>query len=607
MLHSETEDRLDQLIRVLPDVLANKIAAGEVVERPASVVKELVENAIDAGASRIEINLTSSGSDLIQVIDDGCGMGPADALLAFRRHATSKIRSVEDLERVRTLGFRGEAVASIAAVSRTTLRSKRRGDTAGIEIQVNGGEVASQDPVAAADGTIMTVRNLFYNVPARRKFLKAPATELRRVIETVEALALSHPDLSFELAHDGRKLVDVVAGRPDSQSDPLKDRIMELLGLRDDKDLISFSERSSYLSVTGIVGRRPLNRRSRGRQYLFVNGRSIRSRYLEHAVRSACERNLSEGEYPFYVLFLDLDPEHVDVNVHPTKAEVKFDDERGVYSVVRAVIARATSMADAAPLEDDLANAPVPNWRFESPQDRNPSADLSMRKVTQSAGELSELLYSEEQETSSTGTAEADSLFINRDRQNQLEIWQVDNAVLVVQLRRGLLLVDQNAAHERVLYERALDSFAGGGGFSQQLLFPQTIELSASEYALVESILQDLRALGFDADPFGDRTLLLRGVPTGVKEGVAESLLNDIIAQYREFHSGSADTLELRRDDLARSLARKSAVRRGEAMNSTEMRALVDQLLTCDNPWQGPAGEVAARVVSAEQLLVLFR
>lgn len=620
-----TSETVDQIIHVLPDVLANKIAAGEVVERPASAVKELVENSIDAGSSRIQIRLMASGADLIEIVDDGCGMCAADAELAFRRHATSKIRSIEDLERVRTLGFRGEAVASIAAVSRASIRTKRRGDDAGVEVAVHGGEMISSGPTAAADGTVVSISNLFYNVPARRKFLKAPATEFRRIVEVVEGLSLSHPDISFTLSNDGKDLISVTGTTVKDGEDPLLGRIVELFALKSGDDLIPVSEETSYLSVYGFVGRMSMNRKSRGRQYLFVNGRLIKNRYLEHAVRNAYQSLLKDGEHPFFVLFLDLDPAHVDVNVHPTKAEVKFDDERGVYSLVKTVVAKSLSDADLAPQADELDPAAEFNWRFDSTQQK-PAIGFDSFGHFQSGqpgrstgigGDLSALLYGSDDNNHGDSSQARDTdvdgdpsshervdsgLFLNRERPAPLDIWQIDSAFLVVQLRHGLLVIDQSAAHERVLYERARESLAGGGGFSQQLLFPQTVEFSAADFSLVESLVPDLRKLGFDVDLFGGRSVVLRGVPTGVKDGSAESLLVDVIGQYREFHDVKTGSAEKRLDSLARSVARRSSIRTGEALTQSEMRGLVDQLLICENPWHSPNGKTAVVRIGASEL-----
>ena len=330
----------DGLVQPLPDTLASKIAAGEVVQRPANALKELIENALDAGASRVEVTLKRAGSELIQVADDGCGMGPQDAAAAFGRHATSKLRRFEDLEHLRTLGFRGEALASIASVAQVELKTKRRQDTAATCVRVDGGDLVEQGPCAAPDGTCVSVRNLFYNVPARRAFLKTPATEFKHLVGTFQSLALSHPDVGFTLVHDDTEVWRLAPAAGGAEA-ALVRRLSDLSGGLEDDELVRVEETTSYLSMRGVVARPERARRSRGDQYLFVNGRYVKSRQLDHAVAQAYGALLPEGRHPLFALFLDVDPRHVDVNVHPTKTEVKFDDDRGVYSFVKAVAQRA--------------------------------------------------------------------------------------------------------------------------------------------------------------------------------------------------------------------------------------------------------------------------
>ncbi|WP_243664865.1 DNA mismatch repair endonuclease MutL [Rhodothermus marinus] len=331
------------------------------VQRPASVVKELVENALDAGARHITVILKDAGKTLVQVVDDGCGMSPADARLCFQRHATSKIRTIDDLERIHTLGFRGEALASIAAVARVELKTKRAQDAAGYRVQIEGGQLIAAEPCATANGTSVAVRNLFYNVPARRNFLKTPATEFKHIVETFQVLALSHPEVGFTLIHDDVEIYRLVPETDSSPAERLRRRIGTLFGPEYALQTIPVEETTSYLSVRGFLGRPELHRKSRGEQFFFVNRRYVRHRYLEHAVTSSYEHLIPEGAHPFFVLFLELDPKHVDVNVHPTKAEVKFDDERGIYGVLRAIVRRALGMADLVPQLESATAVTVPS------------------------------------------------------------------------------------------------------------------------------------------------------------------------------------------------------------------------------------------------------
>ena len=634
------------IIRVMPETLANKIAAGEVVQRPASVVKELVENAIDAGARSITILLKAAGSDLISVIDDGSGMSPADAALSFQRHATSKITSIDDLEHLRTLGFRGEALASIGAVSRAELKTKRLHDALGTLVRVEGGALVAQEPCATANGTCIAVRNLFYNVPARRNFLKAPTTEYRHILETFQFLALSAPRLAFELVHD-----DAAQHRLVDWLDALVGRVGELFGEATAAALIPVEETTSYLTVRGVVGAARQARKSRGEQFLVVNDRFVRNRYLDHAVLSGYEEMLPEGAYPFYALFLDLDPRHVDVNVHPTKAEVKFDDERGVYGFIRAVVRKALAGAGLSPAFDaqaqSFASAGGPASHGASAR-LGAAADLSgggfgaaspfssaapfgaaahgdyaeaspawapgggsagdyrARPAAESAsqlplGDLTARLYAPGAPESGLVPSAAQPLTDAEadEAADDPLMWQLHYRFILTQIQSGLVVVDQNAAHERILYERALQSLQSGFGLSQQLLFPTTIDLSPSDHALLQELIPDLRSLGFDVDLFSGRSVVVRGVPMDVRNGEERSILEDLMHQFRQ----NRDALQLKaQDNLAKSIARRSAIQPGKKLSSKEMRALIDQLFLCAMPYACPFGRPTLIKIPVEEL-----
>lgn len=589
----------DSLIRIMPESLANKIAAGEVVQRPASVVKELVENALDAGARHITVILKDAGKTLVQVIDDGCGMSPADARLCFQRHATSKIRAIEDLERIRTLGFRGEALASIAAVAHVELKTKRAQDAAGYRVRIEGGHLIATEPCATANGTAVAVRNLFYNVPARRNFLKTPATEFKHIIETFQVLALSHPEVGFTLIHDD---VEIYRMGPESDSSPverLRRRIGTLFGPEYALQTLPVEETTSYLSVRGFLGRPELYRKSRGEQFFFVNRRYVHHRYLEHAVTSSYEHLIPEGAHPFFVLFLQLDPRHVDVNVHPTKAEVKFDDERGIYGVLRAIVRRTLGMADLVPQLESASTVMMPSEIV--PAARAPRID---RLSTLSAGEVSRWLYGGEPvetEPPMQQTVLPSSVRPETEEEapaHDTLIWQVHDRYILTQIRSGLLLIDQYAAHERILYERALCNLENGLGLSQQLLFPQTLEFSPADFALVKELLPELRALGFDLELFSGRTVVMRGVPDDIRPGDERTMLEDLLAQYKA-------NLPLRlpsRENLARSIARRKAVRPGTRLTEKQMRMLIDQLFLCETPYVSPTGQPTMIRLTLEEL-----
>ncbi|HLA63792.1 MAG TPA: DNA mismatch repair endonuclease MutL, partial [Rhodothermales bacterium] len=605
-VENEEEEAADGLVRTMPDVLANKIAAGEVVQRPSSVAKELLENSIDAGARRVDLILRKAGSALVQVVDDGGGMGPQDAAASFGRHATSKLRSFEDLERLATLGFRGEALASIGAVARVELRTKRRQDPAGTRVCVEGGKLVDRSPVAAEDGTSIAVRDLFYNVPARRAFLKTPATEFRHLVETFQSVALSEPHVAFTLVHDDVEVYRLPAPPPGATfGEALTGRVAALFGGRGEVALVPVGESTSYLSLGGVVGRPEDARRGRADGFFFVNGRVVKSRSLEHAVAAAYGALLPPDRRPFFALFLDVDPRHVDANVHPTKTEVKFADEGGVYAFVRAVVKRGLGAAElalawegaadtsGAPTGDGAPPAPeapgaTPRWTFE---ESRPAEDGGTEGDGADAGDDEHSFVPQETDprpaawgtpwtatptmpdapaglpaagpagpplpfdpadpfaetaalpsgppTGSVGglrfpaRGSADEADLDADEPGERAIWLLHRRYILTPIRSGLLVVDQQAAHERILYERALTAMEGGLAASQQLLFPQAVELDPADFALLTELLSDLRSLGFDLEPTARKTVLVRGVPSEVRVGSEKTILEDLLAGYR--------------------------------------------------------------------------
>ena len=671
---AETPDATDGLVRALPDTLASKIAAGEVVQRPANALKELVENALDAGAARVDVVLKRAGSELIQVTDDGCGMGPADAVACFGRHATSKLRQFEDLESLRTLGFRGEALASIASVARVELKTRRRDDEAATCVRVDGGDLEDVAPCAAPEGTTIAVKNLFYNVPARRAFLKSPATEFKHLVEAFQALALSHPHVAFSLVHDDNEVWRLPAGEGEAA---LEARLDQLAGGGLDGALVGVEETTSYLSVRGLVAPPERARRSRGEQYLFVNGRFVKSRQLDHAVAGAFGALLPDKQHPLYALFLDVDPRHVDVNVHPTKTEVKFDDDRGVYSFVKAVVKRslaegglglafdaeaprvAGSALASVPLPDAPAGAPTeagasrpdpsspdlpaPDARGAAAPRPVPNGDgsafppagppLAAPTIRLEAGSGPEAMPPPGAVPppaapvtphlpdvpapppvdpgppagpipSQIGPVPdaADDLELEDDPDRTF--WQLHGRYLLSPVRSGLLLVDQRAAHERILYERALATMASGMALSQQILFPFTVELGAADRALLDEILPELGALGFDLEAPAGKPVLVRGVPADVTLGDERGVLEDLLRQFRR----NDQRLRLgARDNLARSMAARGAIRPGHVLAPPEARRLVDELFACAEPFTDPAGRPTMTRVTSDEIERRFR
>lgn len=621
----------------MPDPLANKIAAGEVVQRPASVAKELMENALDAGADHVQLIIKDAGRTLVQVIDDGCGMSAADATRCFKRHATSKIQSVEDLERIQTLGFRGEALASIGAVAQVELKTKRVEDEVGHYVRVEGGEIVTQEPTAAPDGTSIAVRNLFYNVPARRNFLKTPATEFRHLTETFQKLALPNPTVAFTLVHNDNEIYDLAAVAGDSFLDRVRTRIIDVLGTEREGRLVPVDDGSSYLTVCGFVSEPEFHRKTRGEQFLFVNGRAVQSRYLSHAVRAAYDDLLPDGAFPFFALFLTVDPKRVDVNVHPTKAEVKFDDKSGVYGFLRGAVQQSLRAADVTPQLSDAQPASTPSTRSTAPRtqrsapsgretdrsgdssERSPSSrsGTSSRSAgqnrsgsgTRRPGDWTEALYrppapsetpEEEQESASSDETDApDQSGAKRGR----PVWNLHGRYLLTPSEDGLMVVDQRAAHVRVLYERMLrDLNADDRAESQQLLFPHTVDLSSSDVELFEELQPDLRALGFDVARLSGRTVAVRAVPAGLGDNSGDAL-EAVLEQYKS--SGKVTGERPKR--LARALAQRHAVQRGQTLALEERRALLDDLWACDMPYADPSGNPTLLDLSMEELARLLR
>ncbi len=643
------------IIEVMSDRLANQIAAGEVVQRPASVAKELIENALDAGAASIEVLLKDAGSTLVQVIDDGCGMGPEDAERCFERHATSKVRSIDDLERIRTLGFRGEALASIAAVAQVTLKTKRVEDEAGTLVRVEGGEQVEKRPCAIPDGTSVAVRNLFYNVPARRNFLKTPATELKHLTQTVQSLALANPDTAVRLEHDGHEHYDLPAAPDVDWFAATRARIVGLFGDEHEDELVGVEDSSSDLTVRGFVGAPSFHRKTRGEQFLFVNGRSVKDRYLSHAVKKAYGELLPDGAFPFFALFLTMKPERVDVNVHPQKAEVKFDDQSGIYGFLRSAVREALGRVHLSPQFDEEGGAgddsgeaagedgsPTKSARSSSgtgktptrptptsfqprqssddtsssskrSSSRPPSSRSSGREGDGSAvplGDQSDELYrppdreSDEKapDEASSKNQEVPEAEATSDRDRR-PVWGLHDTYIITPTDTGMMIVDQRAAHLRVLYERARAHLQQQRGESQRLLFPHTVDLSPAEVDLLEELRDDLEALGFELERLSGRTVSVRGVPTDVPDGDEDSILEAILEQYTSAQDAVDDE---RRKHLAKTMAQRSAVERGQSLSETERRALLHDLFDCEMPYADPSGTPTIEKLSMEELADRF-
>ncbi len=621
---------MQDVIRLLPDAIANQIAAGEVVQRPASVVKELLENSIDAQAKNIQVIIRDAGRTLIQIIDDGGGMSETDARMSFERHATSKIRHADDLFKIRTMGFRGEALASIAAVAQIEMRTRRPSDEIGILLRMEGSELKSQESVACLPGTNILVKNLFFNVPARRNFLKTNSVEMRHILDEFQRVALAHPEISFSLYHNDTEVYNLYAGK-------LSRRIVDMFGKNYREQLIQCQEETPYVTVRGFVGKPDFARKTRGEQFFFVNERYVKHSYLHHAVLAAYESTISEGSHPFYVLMLDIDPSHIDINIHPTKTEIKFDDERSVYALLMAAIRKAISINHLShsidfesnvnflsPMSDTRANTapkppsftrdsalapPLPTSRREETNlshweklfDGFQKPDPTPVQATLELGENEN--FSESLPTTLGSRANALSAE-DEDIKNRRLAVQIQNRYVVSAVKSGMMLVDQRAAYERVLYDRYLKQLENQNAASQQLLFPATVRLSPANMPIILEMREEVTALGFDFDALGPNTLVVRSLPGDLPSDNIQQLFEELCEQLHLSH----DELRLNRSETtARTLARRFASRYLVRLSSDEIEKLINQLFISSNPNYTPSGEPIFVILSLDKIASLFK
>lgn len=623
------------IIHLLPDAIANQIAAGEVVQRPASVVKELLENAIDAQARSVQVIIRDAGKTLIQIIDDGSGMSETDARMSFERHATSKIRNSDDLFKIKTMGFRGEALASIAAVAQVEQRTRRVNDEIGTMIRIEGSEVKTQESVATLPGTNLLVKNLFFNVPARRNFLKSNSVEMRHVLDEFQRVALAHPEVGFSLYHNDVEVFNLFAGK-------LIRRIVDMFGKNYREQLVFCQEDTSYISVRGYIGKPEFARKTRGEQYFFVNERYIKHSYLHHAIISAYEGTLSEGSHPFYVLFIEIDPSHVDINIHPTKTEIKFDDERAVYAIIMAAVRKAVGVYNLSPpldFEDNVnflnqpprptpdapAPRPVqPDWA--SPPRENSGGKRQAGSLT-NWNKLFEGLKSPDDAARQQAAIELDQVVAARpsyqpqsvtlaSKINRLTpdavsspekdgvLLQLHNRYILSQVKEGVLLIDQKAAYERILYERYRQLLTKRNGSCQQLLFPQTVRLTPADMQLVRETTDEIRGLGFEFDELGPNELIVRGVPADLPNESEQDLFEELVEQLKKSY---ADLKLNKPDSLARALARRFAARYVVRLSAVEIRTLADQLFASPDPNRTPSGEPIIMMLTLDRLSALFK
>lgn len=592
---------MSDIIRLLPDHIANQIAAGEVIQRPASVVKELLENAIDAGADDIRVIIKDAGRTLVQVIDNGCGMSATDARMCFEKHATSKIKTADDLFTIRTMGFRGEAMASIAAIAQVELKTRLHHEEVGTRIVMEGFEHKLQEPCQSPTGTSISVRNLFFNVPARRNFLKSNNVELRHIIDEFERVALANPSVFLSLHHNGVELFHL-------NKENFRQRIIHLFGNNYNEKLVPIQEQTSVAVINGFIGKPDSARKTRGEQFFFVNNRFIRSPYLQHAVIQAYDQLLPDGHYPLFVIFIDIEPSRIDVNVHPTKQEIKFEDERIIYTFIQAAAKHALAQYSITPTLDFdqdpiFANLPA----FIHP---NKDAAVSPFRVMPSKMNEAErmplpdfqrIAIKQEERAVSASFPELDDADAGLTVSSSFQMHQ---RYVISQIRSGYIVIDQQAAHERILYERYLKHLQDKKHHTQQSLFPATLQLSGGDAAIMHELLPEINQLGFDVQPFGKDTFVIHGVPPELENNDERKVLEDLLEQCK------ADTEGLKiskHELLAKSLAKSNAIPWGKKLSNGEMRALIDELFACSVPYLSPAGNLTFVTFELDQLAKQFQ
>ena len=615
---------MSDVIHLLPDSIANQIAAGEVIQRPASVVKELVENAVDAGAQQIQVHIKDAGKTLVQVIDNGKGMSETDARMAFERHATSKISTANDLFALQTMGFRGEALASIAAVAHVELRTRQRGSDLGSKIAIAGSEVESSEPDACPEGSIFSVKNLFFNVPARRKFLKSNETEFRNIINEFERIALVNQHISMSLHHNDTEILNL----PESG---LRQRIINIYGKALNQKLLTLEAQSSLVTISGFVGRPDSVRKRGALQFFFVNGRFMKHSYFHKAVMQAYDQLIPAGEMPDYFIYFTLDPATIDVNIHPTKTEIKFENEQPVWQILCAAVREAIAKSSSIPTIDfdvdgsidiPVFNAPSSTFKAPSVQvnsDYNPfKPDTSYQqpsfdwsklykgfeedRAAAFADESIEAIYPENQELSSGLTSEpvSDTLF----PEVSSLCYQYKGRYIITSLKSGLLIIDQHRAHVRVLFDQYLTNIRNQQGVSQQLLFPEIVTFTPAEATLVPSLLEDLRYIGFDLSNLGNNSYAINGLPSGVENLDPVALVKDAVS--RAIDTGCQVHEEIC-DALALSLAKAVAIRPGQSLSSEEMDNLIASLFSSSSSSYTPDGKVILSKLTDDELDKRFK
>ncbi len=603
------------VIRLMSDALANQIAAGEVIQRPASVVKELVENSVDAGADEITVNIKDAGRTLVQVIDNGCGMSPSDARMSFERHATSKIYTSDDLFCICTKGFRGEALASIAAVAEVELKTRREEDSIGTQIIINGSQFIGQNPVSTNVGTNFSVKNLFFNVPARRKFLKANSTELQHIITEFQRIVLTHPSISFSLYHNGTLIYNL----PQSN---LKQRIINVFGKNLNQELIPVEIDTSIVKITGFTGKPTATKKRSDKEYFFVNNRFMKSQYFHKAVALAYENLVRPDCIPPYFLYFEVDPHSIDVNVHPTKTEINFENGSDVFRLLQAGIRETLSKSNVAPAidfdseSDDIEvpyfpkDAPIPpmpkvNFNpFYNPFETNQSSSSGSYQQHNDDGERQrhnidnwQQLYSDNESlTEDLSFASHESSFAPKVENRLI---QIKNKYIVSPSKSGIMIIDQRRAHKRVLYQKYIEKVDANVDSVQTLLYPITLNLDVTSFAMAFDIRDEFQVVGFDIEFNEDNSIVINGIPPFLSEDSATEVINDIIDSYKEGHGNVSTSIK---DILAIAAANREVIPYGKALSPEEMRQLIDSLFATNEPNFSPEGEPVIVIVGLDEI-----
>ena len=618
------------IITLLPENIANQIAAGEVIQRPASAVKELLENAVDAAATEIKLFVNDAGKALIQVIDNGKGMSETDARMCFERHATSKIKSIDDLFHIKTMGFRGEALASIAGVAQVELKTKKREETVGTCIEIENSVVTSQEPVATTDGTNICMKNLFFNVPARRNFLKSNASELRHIVDEFIRVAMAFPEIFFSLSSNGQEVFHLERGS-------LKQRIIQILGSNYNSKLVSVKEETDYMNIYGFVGKPETAKKTRGDQYFFVNNRFIKSAYLNHAVMNAFSEIIAKDSFPMYALFIDLDPSRLDINVHPTKQEIKFEDEKIMYAFVQSAVKHALAQYSVTPTLDfdldasiqhsDAVSQPFTTEKQFTAKGSSLYQTFTQKNQAHFINNKSDLehwdeIYPDKKNTTSVDkaidfkneeTQKTENSFphylkdIHQIKTNKKpstdQFVQVHKSFIITQNENGFLVIHQQNAHERILYERFVNAMKGKPIAIQRSLFPVTLELTPADAVLLNDLLTDLHLLGYQVEHFGKNTFVIQGSPADVTDGNEKASLEKMLEQYKHF---SMDVSFNKREKLLRSMAWQQSVKAGTYLAEKEIKSLVEDLFSCEISNTTPNGKPVFLEFKKEELDKMF-